>query len=99
MATHSEHYSVNNKIFTSIDDKHSISISIINNTAYFAIEKLEIENYKTFLLILKECFEYMNIYSVEFIKQQITPIDIELFKRSEILVDNTLIYVKTKIND
>ena len=43
-----------NKKFVSIDKFHEINTSIIDNFCYFSIEKMIIENYKTFLLLLKD---------------------------------------------
>jgi hypothetical protein len=46
------------KQFISIDNKHCIKTTIIEDTIYFNIVSLELESYKTFLLTLKKCFDY-----------------------------------------
>ena len=68
--------------FCSIDEKHEISIKILENTAWFNIVRLEYEHYKTFLLMFKELIEYLNSKNIQFIKQIVLKTDIEFFKNS-----------------
>ena len=46
-------------IFNSVDKLHIISITICDNIAYFKIINFEFEFVKTFLLLFKECIEYL----------------------------------------
>jgi hypothetical protein len=71
-----------NQKFISIDKFHEINTSIIDNFCYFSIEKLIIENYKSFLLLLKDILMYLNDHKIKFIKQQILVIDLPYFKKS-----------------
>jgi hypothetical protein len=87
------------KEFISLDKNHSISIDTIENTAYFKINYLKVENYKTFLLLLKNCIEYMVNNKIEYIKQYINEEDKENFKKSTFIESMGIIIVKTHIND
>ncbi len=73
------------KIFTSIDNFHIIGITLCDDIAYFKIILFEFENVKTFLLLFKECIEYLNNNNIKIIKQEIVNEDIELFKNSKII--------------
>ena len=72
------------KIFTSIDNLHMINITICDNIAYFKIINFEFEYVKTFLLLFKECIEYLKNNNIEIIRQEIINSDIVLFKNSKI---------------
>ena len=87
------------KTFKSIDDKHSFNIMIIEDTAYFEITSIESKYYKSFLLILKDGFDYMCKYNVKYVKQTVTENDIEFFNKSEIIKQNNKVIIKTNIND
>lgn len=87
------------KQFSSIDKEHQLYIDIIEDTAYFTIEIINPEKYKTFLLLLKTIFEYMLNNNVKYVKQYINYNDIENFKNSEIYSERDVIIVKTKIED
>jgi hypothetical protein len=87
------------KKFISVDKNHEININIIDDTAYFSINILNYENYKTFLLLLKSSFEYLIYNNVKYVKQYINEDDIDNFKKSDILRENNLVIVKTKIED
>ena len=62
-----------NKIFDSIDNKHQIEIKIelIGEYAWFNINKLDYENCKTFLILLKRVIEYLSSKNVKIIKQYV----------------------------
>lgn len=85
--------------FTSIDKFHSFGITILENTAYFALRNVDPSRYKTFLLLLKKGFEYMKQHDVKFVKQQINIEDKESFKKSVIIEENDNLIVKTNIDD
>lgn len=87
------------KQFNSIDKNHQIDINIIDDTAYFSINMLNPEKYKTFLLLLKSCFEYMVINNIKYIKQYINEDDIDNFKKSVIIREKNTVIVKTHIDD
>jgi hypothetical protein len=97
-----------NKKFISIDNFHEINTSIIDNFCYFSIEKLTIENYKTFLLLLRDILMYINNHKIKFIKQQILVIDLPYFKRSTTYKtnqnddqndDQKFVWITTKIEE
>ena len=75
-------YFYEERFFDSIDKKHQIRMIIIDDVAWFSIEKLEYEFYKTFLLMLKDIMEWMCSHNVKFVKQQICETDLGGFKMS-----------------
>jgi hypothetical protein len=85
--------------FTSIDKNHQFNINIIDDTAYFTIEKLAPEKCKTFLLLLKSGIEYMVNKNIKYVKQYIMEEDVNEFKKSHIISENGLFVVKTQIED
>ena len=87
------------KKFSSIDKNHSFSINIIEDTAYFIIEEINPEHYKTLLLLLKSGFEYMVNSNVKYVKQYINKEDSGEFKRSIVIEEDNMTVVKTKIED
>ena len=72
------------KIFTSIDKYHIIGITLTDDIAYFKIINFEFEYVKTFLLLFKECIEYLKDNNIKTVKQEIINTDFELFKNSKI---------------
>ena len=72
------------KIFTSIDNLHIINITICDDIAYFKIINFEFEYVKTFLLLFKECVEYLKINNIRIIRQEIIDNELESFKNSKI---------------
>jgi hypothetical protein len=89
---------ISNK-FISIDRCHQINLNIIDDTAYFTIETLNHEKCKTFLLLLQTSIDFMIKNNVKFIKQHIMEEDVSEFKKSEIISENGVFVVKTKIED
>ena len=87
--------------FISIDKEHSFKISLIEDTAYFALHPTQFnpEKYKTFLLLLKNAFQYMVNHSIKYVKQQINFEDKESFKRSSFIEENNILIAKTNIDD
>ena len=73
------------KILDSVDKKHQIKISIIDNIAWFNINKLDYQNYKTFLILLKDTMIILNSNGVKFIKQYIFAEDLKYFEKSSYL--------------
>lgn len=71
-----------NKIFNSIDNKHQISVYIIDDVCWFNIDKFDYEYYKTFLLNLKDVLLYLKKNNVIYIKQYVFEEDVVLFKNS-----------------
>lgn len=88
-----------NKEFISIDKNHSLNINIIDDTAYFTINYLNPEKYKTFLLLLKLAFEYMVNNNVKYIKQRINEEDKINFKNSIFIEEDDIVIVKTNIDN
>ena len=82
-----------NKIFTSIDGKHKIEISLMDNVAWFNIKNIEYEFYKTFLDLLKDIMKYLSLNNISIIKQYVLENDLEFFKNSDKIHLNEDIYV------
>lgn len=88
------------KIFNSIDNNHQISINIITDVAWFNINKLNFESFKTFLILLKDVLIYMKKNNVKYIKQYVNEEDMHFFKKSSIFdMDNNVYSITTKIDD
>lgn len=87
------------KKFVSLDKNHSFTIGIIETTAYFQIENINPEYYKTFLLLLKQGFTYMTEKHVNYVKQRINAEDMEFFKKSTFIREDSVIIAKTPIED
>lgn len=88
------------KTFNSIDNKHQIEINIIDNISWFNINKLDFDNMKTFLILLKDVMTYFKNNNVEYIKQYIMEEDIEFFKKSQVVnLDNNTWMTTTKIEN
>jgi hypothetical protein len=88
------------KIFDSIDKKHQIEIKIekFENIGWFNINKLDYENYKTFLIILKIVIEYLSSKNIKIIKQYIYEEDLKYFEKSSYLdIGNGQFIVSTDI--
>ena len=83
------------KIFNSIDNKHEINIKIIDDVSWFNIIKLDFENIKTFLLLLKQVIEFLNLKNVKFVKQYIYQEDLDYFKNSDCCELNDNQYIIT----
>jgi hypothetical protein len=88
------------KIFNSIDYKHQIIMTIIDNTSWFNINIIDLEFYKTFLLLLKEVLIFLKNKNIVYIKQYVYEEDIEYFKKSSIVnIDMNIYVVTTNIID
>ena len=74
-----------NKIFNSIDNKHQIEVNIIDNISWFNINKFDYENYRIFLLTLKDVLLFLKKNNVVYIKQYILEDDIKYFKNSSVI--------------
>ena len=72
------------KIFDSIDSKHQIEIKIelLGEFAWFNINKLDNENCKTFLIVLKKVMEFLSSNNVKIIKQYVYKDDLKYFEKS-----------------
>lgn len=89
-----------NKLFNSIDLKHQIEISILEDISWFNINKIDYECCKTFLILLKDVLTYLSKKNVKYIKQYIVKDDIELFKSSTFIESsNNTFIVNTKIEE
>lgn len=88
-----------NKIFDSIDNKHTISTYVVDDICWFNIDKFEYEYYKTFLLTLKDVLLYLKKNKVVYIKQYVYNEDVKLFKNSSnTYVDETQSIITTNID-
>ena len=88
------------KIFDSIDNKHQIEIKIelIGEYAWFNINKLDYENCKTFLILLKRVIEYLSSKNVKIIKQYVYEEDLKYFEKSSHLdIGNGQFIISTEI--
>ena len=88
------------KNFTSIDKDHEISTRVIDDIAWFQIEKVNFEKFKTFILLIKDCVDYFRMNNIQYIKQYISYNDTEFFKQSEISnIDSEIYTVTTPISN
>jgi len=87
------------KDFISLDKQHSFTIDIIGDTSYFIINYIKPEKYKTFLLLLKNGFEYMITKDIKYVKLRINEEDKINFKRSSFIQENDVVIVKIIITD
>ena len=71
------------KLFISVDKYHEISIIILSDEAYFKIIEFDFDYPKTFLLLLKECSEYLTVNNIKTVKQEIINDEFKLFKYSK----------------
>ena len=88
------------KIFDSIDKKHQIEINLLDDVAWFNINKLDYENCKTFLILLKSVMEHFSLNNVKFIKQYICEEDLKYFnfkKSSYLDIGNSQFVISTDI--
>ena len=88
---------IHTKKFISIDDAHSFEITIHDDYAFFIIGNVVPEHYKTFLLILKDGFQYMTNNNVKYVKQYINITDVEFFINSTKSYYNDYVIIKTDI--
>ena len=85
-------------LFESIDKKHQIEIKLIDDISWFNIIKLDYENCKTFLILLKRVMEYLNLKNIKFIKQYIYKEDLKYFEKSSYLdIGNNQYVISTNI--
>lgn len=92
------------KIFNSLDLKHQIEISIIDNIAWFNIIKLDYEFCKTFLILLKSVIEFFCENNVKYIKQYLNKEDLEFLNKStssyvEVDSEYSIFCVSIKLED
>lgn len=86
------------KTFNSIDNKHQIDIKIIDDIAWFNINKLDYENYKTFLLLIKNIMSFLNEQKINIIKQYINGEDLKFFEKSSYVdIGNDQYIISTEI--
>lgn len=86
------------KTFNSLDKKHQIDIKIIDDVAWFNINKLDYENYKTFLLLIKNIISFLNDKKINTIKQYINEKDLIFFEKSSYVnIGNNQCIVSTDI--
>lgn len=71
-----------NKIFISIDKKHQIDISIIDDVSWFNIDLYDNSDTKTFVLLLKDVLSYLSSNNIKYIKQIIYSEDLKYFTKS-----------------
>ena len=87
-----------NKLFMSIDDKHSIDINIMHNVSIFQIIAFDYENVNTFIHLLKNTIKYLHDNNIIYVLQEINNDDIEYFSNSIITEQNNKIIAKTPID-
>jgi len=88
------------KVFNSIDDKHQIEISLLENIAWFNINKLNYESYKTFVLLLKDIISFLSKNNVTNIKQYVYKTDLKYFNNSShICINDDKYIINTYITD
>ena len=82
-----------NKLFDSIDLKHQIEISILEEISWFNINKIDYQNCKTFLLLLKDVMKYLSGKQIKYIKQYINKDDLIFFTTSSYTESSDNTYV------
>lgn len=91
-----------NKTFTSIDNKHSISIEINETNAFMNILYIEYSCPKSFVILLKDITEYLTDNNIAYIYQYIMERDYTYFNNSSIEYTDIIkkeYLIKTKIQD
>lgn len=93
-------YSMNQqvKILNSVDEKHRIKISWIDEIGWFSIEKIDVENSKTLMILIKDILKIFANNRIKYIKQYIGYSDVELFRYSEFIEYDDYITVTTPID-
>lgn len=88
------------KTFISIDKKHHINISIIDEISWFEIDNMDFEHLKTFMILLKDILIYCKNNNVKIIKHHATDEDMCFFKKSsKINLNKNIWLVSTNIED
>jgi hypothetical protein len=82
-----------NKIISSLDNNHEIQISIIDEIAWFNINKLDYNNIKSFLYLVKDIMEIFRNNKIKNIKQYIGVDSIKFFTNSSIIELENDIYI------
>ena len=91
---------INNKYFDSLDGSSKIEISIIDDITWFKIIKLDYENYKIFLYLLKDVIKYLNENNIKYIKQYVEKDSIQYFETSNYLeIEDDIFIVTTEISN
>lgn len=86
------------KVFQSLDLKHEINTTIIDDILWFNINKLTNEHPKTFILLLKDVIDYMRENKIKYVKQYIMTKETDFFKNSSIMnLNNGVSIVSTEI--
>jgi hypothetical protein len=89
------------KIFNSIGNNHSISINLINETdCYYDLLQYNPDDYKCFVLLIKEIIEYLHKNKIKYIYYSIPK---NLYFDSFITIENDEteyeIVIKTTLNE
>ena len=89
------------RVFTSIDKKHQITINIIENICYIEITLFQHQSFKTFLILFKEVMEYVNKLKVQYIKQIILNEELNMFNNihDSIGIDNNKTLITFKLSE
>jgi hypothetical protein len=91
---------IKNKKFESIDGLSEISISIIDDIAWFNIDKFDALSVKTFFYLLKDVIEYFKENNISFVKQYIDKNELNLFKNSSFIeIDDNIVIISTSLID
>lgn len=86
------------KIIDSVDGNHQIKISWIDEIGWFSIQKIDEENSKTLMILIKDIIKLFADNGIKYIKQYIEYSDLELFKFSEYIEYDDYITVTTPID-
>ena len=89
------------KIFNSICNNHSVMINLINaSECYYDLLKYTPEEYKSFMLLIKEIIEYLQLNKIKYIFYSI-PKNLyqESFKTIENNETEDEILIKTSLNE
>lgn len=81
-----------NKTFNSIDYTHTIKIDILDDIAWFYPE-IKYDNCKTFLLLIKDVIQFLNINNIKYIQQYICGEDLKYLINSTWIQLNDDVYL------
>lgn len=89
---------IHQETFESLDKNHLITTSISKKLGWFKIEKINAENFKTFVFLLKDIVEYYHKNNVEIIKQFTDIESIKYCKFSKIInLDDEIYEIETEL--
>lgn len=91
---------MSSKKFKSLNGLSKISTTIIEDVAWFNIDKLDALSGKMFFYLLKDVIEYFKENNIEYVKQYVNSDTLSSFKTSSFVeVDDDVYIISTKLSD